>query len=329
MLLLTKSDIQKIFTMKDAIEADKKAFRIFSEGGSVVPLRTNISVPRFDGQALFMPGYVEALDSIGVKIVSVFPRNIEKHKPAVPATMVLVDGTNGEVVAIMDGTCITQLRTGAAAGVATDLLARRRASIGALIGTGGQAAAQLEALLTVRSLDEVRIFDADKDRVRTFVETMTVELERYNTVLRYVETSAEAVAGADIITTVTTSKTPVFDGQLVKAGVHINAVGSYMPIMQEIDENIVSRADKIFCESKEAALAETGDFIIPLRNGIITADAITGEIGEVIAGVIKGRETEDEITLFKSVGMAVVDLVTAHEIYQRAIARQVGTSFDF
>ena len=329
MLFLTGKDIEQVFSMRDAIEADKKAFRIFSEGASNTPLRTNIGIPKYEGQALFMPGYIEELDSAGVKIVSVFPRNREKGKPVVPATMVLVNAVTGEVSSIMDGTYITQLRTGAASGVATELLARKDARIGALIGTGGQAAMQLVAMLTVRELAEVRIFDANQEHARTFINRMAQELGQFKASLRLVSTSAEAVTGADIITTVTTSRQPVFDGRLVKAGSHVNAIGSYMPAMQEIDEYIVCRADKIFCESKEMALAEAGDFIVPLQKGLITPEKVTGEIGRVISGDLPGRENQDEITLFKSVGMAVVDIVTAHAVYQKAVAKGIGLRLSY
>lgn len=329
MLLLTKKDIRQIFTMQDAVEADKQALRIYSEGGSVVPLRVNIGVPNFEGQTLFMPGYVEKLDSMGVKIVSVFPHNIKKGLPSVPATMVLIDGTSGEVCCILDGTYLTQLRTGAAAGAATDLLARSDAQIGALIGTGGQAITQLEAMLTVRNLTEVRIFDINLERVQSFVAQMQDEFANFGTLLRAVETSDEAITNADIITAVTTSHQPVFNGRLVKAGAHINGVGSYLPNMQELDEFIVNRADKIFFDSQEAVLAESGDFIIPLTKGTITMDKFTGEIGKVISNKLLGRETPEEITLFKMVGMAALDVVTAYQIYQRALKHDIGQEFLF
>lgn len=329
MLLLTKKDIKKVFTMKDAIEADKQAFRIYAEGGSVVPLRVNLGVPKYEGQTLFMPGYVEELDSTGVKIVSVFPRNIEKGKPSVPATMVLIDGTSGEVCCILDGTYLTQLRTGAAAGAATDILARDDAKIGALIGTGGQAATQLEAMLVARKLKEVRIFDINRARAKAFAAQMQDELSHYGAVLRAVESSAAAVEGADVITTVTTAKQPVFDGRLVKLGAHVNGIGSYMPDMQELDEYIVQRADKIFFDAQEAVLAESGDFIIPLRKGTVNEAKFTGDIGKVVAGTLKGRDTAEEITLFKSVGMAVLDIVTAYQIYQKARAQGIGQEFLF
>ena len=329
MLLLTKKDIQQIFTMQEAVEANKQAFRIYSEGGSVVPLRVNIGVPNFEGQTLFMPGYVEKLDSMGVKIVSVFPHNIKKGLPSVPATMVLIDGTTGEVCCILDGTYLTQLRTGASAGAATDLLARSDAQIGALIGTGGQAMTQLEAMLTVRNLKEVRIFDIDFECAQSFVTQMQDVFASFGTLLRAVETADEAITNADIITTVTTSRQPVFNGRLVKAGAHINGVGSYLPNMQELDEFIVNRADKIFFDSQEAVLAESGDFIIPLTKGTITMDKFTGEIGQVISNKLPGRETSEEITLFKMVGMAALDVVTAYQIYQRALEHDIGQEFLF
>ncbi|HWQ43662.1 MAG TPA: ornithine cyclodeaminase family protein [Desulfosporosinus sp.] len=329
MLLLTKQDIKQIFTMQDAVRADKQAFRIYSEGGSVVPLRVNIGVPNYEGQTLFMPGYVEKLDSMGVKIVSVFPHNIKKGLPSLPATMLLIDGTSGEVCCILDGTYLTQLRTGAAAGAATDLLARADAHVGALIGTGGQAISQLEAMLTVRKLTEVRIVGTNFERTQLFVAQMQEEFANFETLLRAVETSEEAITNADIITAVTTSRQPVFDGRLVKAGAHINGVGSYLPNMQELDEVIIHRAAKIFFDSQEAVLAESGDFIIPLSKGTLTMDKFTGEIGKVLSNNLPGRETPEEITLFKTVGIAVLDIVTAHQIYQSALKQDIGQKFIF
>ncbi|MDR3600737.1 MAG: ornithine cyclodeaminase family protein [Desulfosporosinus sp.] len=329
MLLLTKQDIQQIFTMQDALEAVKQALRIYSEGGSVVPLRVNLSAPNYEGQTLFMPGYVAALDSMGVKIVSVFPHNSEQGLPSVPATMVLIDGTSGVVCCILDGTYLTQLRTGATTGAATDLLARSDAKIGALLGTGGQALTQLEALLTVRNLTEVRIFSRSRERTQTFVRQAQAKFSKFKALLRAVETSAEAITNADIITTVTTSCQPVFDGRLVKAGAHINGVGSYRPDMQELDEFIVQRADKIFFDSQKAALAEAGDFIIPLTKGTISAAKFTGEIGQVLLNNLPGRETPEEITLFKTVGISVLDIVTAHHIYQSALKQDIGQKFVF
>lgn len=329
MLLLNKKDIKQVFTIKDAIAADKEAFRIYSAGESDIPLRINIGAAKYDGQTLFMPGYVEQLDSMGVKIISIFPRNIEQGQPTISATMVLLDGISGEVCCIMDGTYLTQLRTGAASGAATDLLARDDSRIGAVIGTGAQAITQLEAMLAVRDLAEVRIFDLNPDRAQSFTAQMQQELDLGKTVLRAVASSDEAITDADIITAVTTSKVPVFNGHLVKAGAHVNGVGSYMPHVQELDETILHRAAKIYFDTRKDALVETGDFIIPLQKGTFSEERITGEIGQLIAGQIKGRETPEEITLFKTVGMAVLDIVTAFYIYQKALQKEIGQEFLF
>ncbi|MBU3207423.1 ornithine cyclodeaminase family protein [Clostridium algidicarnis] len=328
MLILTKEDIKKVFTMEDAIEADKEALKIYSKGESIVPLRVNIDIPKYEGQSLFMPAYVEGIDATGIKIVSVFPKNIEIGKPSIPAQMILLDGKTGEVTAIMDGTYLTQLRTGAVQGAATDILATKNAKIAVLFGTGGQAPSQLEAMICVRDLDEVRIFDINESRAEEFVEDMKVKLAKYNTRIIAVKDGNEAIKDADIITTVTTSKRPVFNGSLVKKGAHVNGIGAYTPKMQELDEVLIKKSDKIYFDTKEGVLAEAGDFIIPMEKGIISNKDFEGELGQVISGEILGRESDDEITLFKTVGIGVLDLVTAYRIYEKAIKNNVGTNIE-
>lgn len=324
MLLLNKENIKEVFTMRDAIEADKEAFKIFTEGGSVVPLRTNIPATKYEGSMLFMPGYIEDLDCAGVKIVSVFPKNSEKGKPVTPATVLLLDGTTGEVCSILDGTYVTQLRTGAASGAAIDVLARKDSKKGALIGTGGQASTQLEAMIEARDLEEVYVFDIDENRTKIFVEEMQKELSKYNTEFKVAKTSDQAIEDADIIITVTTSKKPVFDGYKVKKGATISAVGSYLPVMQEVDPVALTRANKIFFESTDAVLSESGDILKPLEEKIISKDDFNGELGNVINGKIPGRENDDEIIVFKTVGIAVQDVVTAKKIYDKAVEKNIG-----
>lgn len=329
MILLNKQDIQKIFNMKEAIETSKEAFRLYSEGRTVVPLRTNIDVPKYEGQTLYMIAYVEDIDCGGVKIVSVFPKNIEKGIASVQACMVLVDEITGETIAMLDGTYLTQLRTGAAQGAATDILARKDAKIGVLFGAGGQATSQLEAMLTVRPLEYVYIFDVNKERAREFAAIQQERLSSYGANIVACDEPSDIIPEADIITTVTTSKKPVFKGSLVKRGAHINGVGAYTPQMQELDEDLIIRADKIYVDSKDAVLSEAGDLIIPINKGLITKDKITGELGEVIIGSVKGREHDDEITIFKTVGIAVQDIVTGYKIYQKALKTGVGVKFEF
>lgn len=327
MLLLSKEDIKKVFSMKDAIEADKEAFRIFAEGKSDVPLRTVIPAPRHEGSFLFMPAYVPDLDTASIKIVNIFPKNIDKGIPSAPAQVLLVDGTNGLITAVLDGTYVTQLRTGAASGAAFDLLARKDAKKGALIGTGGQAPAQLEAMMVARKLEVVKVYDMNLERTKDFAERMQEEFKAYGTRVVAAESSDEAIEDADLIVTVTPSSKPVFDGSKVKKGATVSCVGSYQHHMQEMDPVVLTRASKIYFDSEEAVLSEAGDILIPLENGTITMDDFTGDLGDVILGRVPGRENDDEIIVFKTVGIGTQDLVTAKRIYDRAIDKGIGTNW--
>ena len=326
MLMLSREDIFKVFTMRDAIEADKKAFRLHSEGKCDVPLRSHVDSPEGKGQCLFMPAYAGGdIKQAGIKIVSVFPGNASLGKPVIPATMLLIEGETGEVFCIMEGTTLTQLRTAAVPGVATELLSRQDSSIGALFGTGGQAAAQLEALMTVRKLEELRIFDMNQEKAAHFVETHQPLADKFGTKLLKAETSRQAVENADVITTVTTSSVPVFEGAWIKQGAHVNAVGSYTPDKRELPSELVARAGKIFVDNMEAVLEEAGDLLIPMSENLITKEDICGELGEILLGRIGGRTSDDEITLMKTVGFATLDVVTAWEIYLKAKEAGVGT----
>lgn len=320
MLIIPKEKIQEVFSMRDAIESNKQAFRIYSNGESSVPLRTNIDISKYAGQSLFMPAYVESLNAIGIKIVSVFPQNNSKNLPVCPAEMLLMDGETGIIKAIIDGTYLTQIRTGAASGVATEVLSNKNSKIGALIGTGGQAFHQLEAMLEARpNLDEVRIFSRNQEKVFSFIDSATPMLSRFKAKLLGVTTSDDAIKDADIITLITTSKIPVINGDLVKKGAHINGVGSYTEEMHEIDEKTLIKASKIYVDSLSATLEEAGDLITPLKKNIISKNNITGEIGSLLLSNISGRKHADEITVFKTVGMAVMDIVAAHNIYNNSI----------
>ncbi|WP_099191552.1 ornithine cyclodeaminase family protein [Tepidibacter mesophilus] len=328
MLLLNKQDIDKVFSMRDAIEADKRAFEIFSNNESIVPLRTKLENKKNNGINLFMPGYVESLDNAGIKIVSIFPDNASKNKPVVPASMILMNNTTGEVNCILDGTYLTQLRTGAASGAATDILARKDSKIGALFGTGGQAYKQLEAVLEARELEIVKVYGRNKEKTQKFVDEIKEKLSKYKTQIIVAKDADEAIIDADIITLATSSNKPVFNGKLVKKGAHINGIGSFTPQMQEMDEYIVSNADKLYVDSVDACLEEAGDIIIPLNKGLIEKNKINGELGQIINKTIKGRENDEEITIFKSVGIAVQDIVTANKIYQKAIEFGIGSKVD-
>lgn len=328
MLLLNRKDIQSVFTMKESIEAVKKAFMLYSQGKSEVPLRTNIQASKHNGTLLFMPAYVEDIDCASLKIVNIFPDNVKSGLPTAPAQVVLIDAKTGLVSAVLDGTYVTQLRTGAASGAAFDALARKDAKVGALIGTGGQAATQLEAMLCARNLETVRIFDLDPERLNAFVERMLQELGSYGAELIAAASSDEAVEGADILVTMTPSLKPVFNADKVKPGCTVSCVGAYQPHMQEMDPKILPRASKIYFDSQSAVLAESGDIIIPLNDGTISESAFTGELGDVLLGNLVGRENDEEIIVFETVGIGTQDLMAAKAIYDKAVAAKVGTMWE-
>ncbi|MEE1037830.1 MAG: ornithine cyclodeaminase family protein [Eubacterium sp.] len=324
MLLLKKEDIKKVFTMEDAIESVKEAFSMYSQGKSQVPLRTNIQVPKSNGTLLFMPAFAEDLNAASLKIVNIYPDNAKKNLPTAPAQVMLIDTETGLVEAILDGTHMTQMRTGAATGAAFDILGVMDAKVGAMIGTGGQAATQLEAMLAVRKLEIVKVYDLDPQRLEAFVEAMRKELGHYGAEIVAVSSSDEAVEDADLLVTVTPATSPVFDATKCKKGVTVSCVGAYQHHMQEMDPVILTRASKIYFDSQEAVLDESGDILIPLAEGIITEDDFTGELGQVLTGEIVGRENDDEIIVFETVGIGTQDLTAARTAYKKAKAAGIG-----
>jgi ornithine cyclodeaminase len=323
MLLLNRADIEKVFTTRDAIDAVKTAFKMTEDGKIVSPLRTVIE-GKYDGAFLFMPAYAPDLDAASLKVIDIFPHNIDNGLMTSPAQVMLIDGATGYVVAMMDGTFVTQLRTGASSGAAFDLLAKKDCRKGALIGTGGQAATQLASMLEARSLETVSVYDINAERCAAFCAQMREKLAAYGADIQPAETSDACIEDADLIITVTASKEPVFDGTKVKEGATISCVGTYQPDRREMDPTILPRTAKIICDSKEAALSETGDLLIPIADGIITEDDVLGSLGDVINGTLPGRESDEEIIVYETVGIAAQDLVTAKAIYDKAVEKGIG-----
>lgn len=326
MLVLSAADVRKSVTMLEAIEAVQAAYQEYSAGESVVPLRVPVNVPKYEGVTLFMPGYSSRSDAVGVKIVSVYPKNLEKGIPTIHGLVVMVDGTTGKPVAAMEAGYLTALRTGAASGVATRYLARDDASTAVVIGTGAQARTQLLAICTVRRIKKVLVYDLNEAMAAAYAGEMAAilaELYGKRITVKPVSSSKKAVAEADIIVAATTSKLPVISADDLKNGVHINGVGSFTPEMQEIGEDTVLLAGKIVADSREAVLAEAGDIVIPLKKGLLKPDSIV-EIGDVIAGKIPGRENNHEITFFKTVGMALLDVAVGNLVYQKALEKGLG-----
>ncbi|SFE49892.1 ornithine cyclodeaminase family protein [Peptostreptococcus sp. D1] len=325
MLFLDRDDIKNVFDMRDAIEADKIAYSVFSDGKGESPLRINFESKSEKGNILFMPGYVGDLGVAGLKAVSVFPNNDKHGLPSISGTVMLVDDKTGILKAILDGTYVTELRTGASTGAAISLFGRKGSKIACLFGTGGQAESQFDAILSAcDTIEEIRVYSRNKNNRVKFVDKM---IKKYGTdLIKIVAVSdrESALDGADIIVLATTSEVPVIDGDLIKKGALISGIGSYTPAMHEIDEKTLLKADKIYFDSKDAVLSEAGCFITPLKNGIISEDRFTGDIGDFINGKLIGRENDDEIIVFKSVGISVQDLVTGELIYKRAVEKGVG-----
>lgn len=324
MLLLNEQDIRKVFDMNDAIDSNIEAYKIFSSGNAVVPLRQVIAADEGRGNFAFMPAYSSKLGAAGIKIVNIFPGNRERGEATTIGQVLLMDDKNGEVLALMDGSFITKFRTGAASGAAFKLFARNDAKIGCLIGTGGQADCQLEAMLAACNLDEVRIVARDFAKTEKFAEAMSERFKDSGAKLIAYDDANEAVDGADVIVVVTVSTEPVFDANRVKKGAVVSGVGSYTAEMNEIDPKLFKLADKIYFDSKDACIAESADIQIPLREGLVSLEGLTGDIGEYALGEISGRESDDEIIIFKNVGLGILDLVIAKLIYEKAKNRKIG-----
>src|SRR5262245_22771106 len=327
MRLLTRSDVRRSISMREAVEVAKRAFIELSAGRADVPLRIALSQPKCAGVTLVMPGSVSDSESLAVKVVSVHDRNAERDLPLVNAIVVVIDPATGRAVAAMEGGYLTSLRTGAASGAATDLLARQDAEVAAIIGAGAQARAQALAVAAVRPIKRIWIYSRRRKQVDEMIVEMRPQLGPLIELLA-ADSPSQAVREALVVCAATTSSTPVFDGDDLRPGAHVNGVGSYKPEMQEIDCVTLRRASKIVVDSREAAMAEAGDLIVAIERGEIQSSDIYAEIGEIAAGMKPGRQNDDEITYFKSVGNAAQDVAVAQAIYQRALQEGLGVEID-
>ena len=323
MLVLTRSQVRELVSMADAIELMKTAFAELSAGRTVSPLRTVIPLPDRDGDALFMPAYVPAMDALGLKSVNVFRRNPERGLPVIHAIVSLVDPETGQPWALMDGTYLTALRTGAVSGAAADLLARPESRVLAAIGAGAQGITQIAAVCAVRPIEQVIAVDVNEPALERLRQQLRNDWPEIEARLETTTDAGAAVREADVICTATTSRTPVFRDEDVRPGTHISAVGAYTPEMQELPAETVARAT-VVVDAVEAALAEAGDLIIPLNDGLVRREHFSRELGMVASGMAPGRTSDQEVTLFKSVGNAVQDVVVAKRAVERAREMGVG-----
>lgn len=319
-MVLTRKDIEGLIDMKDVIEVLEDAFRELVEQTAICPTRLFIEVKKYKGTSFFMPSYLGKMDALGIKMVNQFNENLQKGLPTVLASIVSLDPRTGETQALMEGTYITALRTGAASGLATKYLARKDSKVVGVIGTGVQARTQIWAMKEVlKDMEEVKAYDLFPERAKEFAEEIEKKLKLE---VRVVGTNKECVENSDVIVTSTTSKAPVLDGDWVKEGAHINSIG-WGPDARELDDKTIKKA-KIVVDTKEGALAELGDLIIPIKRGIISQDHIA-ELSEIVAGKKPGRTSKSDITCWKPTGLAIEDVATAKLIYEKAIKEGVGT----
>jgi ornithine cyclodeaminase len=319
--VLSADDVRQALPMAQAIEVMRSAFGQLSANQSVVPLRTRMQTDK--GLLLLMPAYLQQSRELAFKMVSIWEDNPAKGLPAVVALVTVVDAETGQPLALINGEELTAIRTGAGGGLAIDLLSRPDSRIVTVFGSGVQARAQLAAACEVRQINEVRILGRTPSSVEAFAAEVRNWSDGPNNVV-IAGSRKTAIQGADIIITATNSDKPVFDGRDLSPGTHITAVGSFAPHMQEVDEVTVQYA-KIVVDSLKSCLAEAGDLIVPLERNIISKLDIHGELGAIVNGTLPGRQSRDEITYFKSVGVAVQDAAAAAAVLRVAQEKELGT----
>ncbi|MBN9389465.1 MAG: ornithine cyclodeaminase family protein [Chloroflexi bacterium] len=335
MLILSKADILKVVDWRAAVEEVGQAFAALAAGRANVPLRTHFPLESQEGLLLLMPGYIEGPASstgpegqLAVKLVSIFNHNPARGLPLIYGLVTLFEADTGRPLALLEGATLTAIRTGAAGGAAAKYLANPQPSRLALFGTGVQAETQLKATLAVfsDSLREARVVGRDSLKTARFAERITAET---GLPVRVAGGAAEALEGAEIVVTATTSYTPLFEDAMLAPGAHINGIGSYQPSMREVPGETVSRA-RLVVDAREAALHEAGDVVIPLQEGLIGPEHIYAELGEIVLGTRPGRAGFEpgEISFFKSVGNAAQDVAIAAHIYQKARAAGIGTEVE-
>ncbi|MCP4757762.1 MAG: ornithine cyclodeaminase family protein [Proteobacteria bacterium] len=325
--LLSKSDVMHVLNMKDTIDILEKAFNDLATNNALMPQRTAITSPEYKGLSLFMPAYLKGMGALGTKVVTVYPENPAKYdKPTVLGTIILLDEKTGEPTALMDGGYLTAMRTGGVAGVATRLLAREDAKVHTMFGTGGMARTHAWAVDVARNIETLILYSIDPVEKREAFRDSLKDIVGCEIVLA--DDPAAAVGEADVVTLITSSHQPIVDGDWFKPGTHINGNGSHAPGARELDSKTVNKS-KTVCDLVEACQAEAGDFIIPADNGEWGWDQVHGSLGDVVAGKIPGRENDDEITLFKSVGVAIQDISAAYHVFNKAAEMGIGEDFSF
>jgi len=323
-LVISQLEVPKLLPMKACADLMAETLRTLSRGDAVLPLRSAVWLPDRSGLLGVMPAYLGAPRSMGLKAVSVMPGNHGTEFDSHQGVVLLFEIEHGSLLAVVDGSSITAIRTAAVSAAATAALARENAHDLTILGSGVQATTHLEAMHAVRRLRRVRVWSRDPAHARAFAER---ESKRSACPIEAAASPRAAVEGADLICTTTASREPVLHGEWIAEGAHVNAVGSSFATGRELDTRAVVRS-RLYVDRRESTLHEAGDFLIPRAEGAIGEDHIVGEIGEVLLGRVPGRRSADEITLFKSLGLAVEDLAAAHHVYTRALETGAGTAIE-
>lgn len=325
MLIINYDEVRRLLTMSECIEAVAEALRVLDRGDAIQPLRSVMRLPRGERLLGLMPAYLGHPPVLGIKVITVFPGNHGTQLDAHQGAVLLFDTTDGRLLAVLDATEITAMRTAAASALATRVLSREDSARLALLGSGTQAQTHLEALLLVRPISSVSVWSREHRRAAAFAERAR---KRTDVEVEAVESARAAVEGADIVCTVTTAREPILAGEWLEPGMHVNAVGACLPDARELDTEAV-RCARLFVDSRVSALNEAGDFLIPRAQGAFGDEHILAELGQVMSGAVAGRTGAQDITLFKSLGLAVEDLAAAHRIYVKASAQDATTDIGF
>ena len=330
MLILSQHDVKELLTMTDALAAVEEGFRQLALGTVVMPQRAATTIPQHSGLHLSMPAFVGGeIGALTIKIVTVYGDNLTRYGlPTIQGVLLVHDAKTGQVLAMMDAEHLTATRTGAASGVATKYLARADAETVTLIGAGALGPGQLAAVCAVRPIRRAYVVTRTGDKDAAFCKSMESQLGvEVHATRGGLMGANHAITQADIICTATNSPTPLFAGAWVRPGTHINAVGAYTRTMRELDTATIQRS-RVFVDHHPAAQAEAGDILIPIAEQAFTYDQVAGALGEVITSQVVGRRNDEEITVFKSVGLAMQDAVTAAQLYAKAIALGRGVQVD-
>ena len=319
-LYISDFEVKSVLGMDEALKAVEEGFREYCLGRVLMPQRVVLEIVGLNGWVGVMPVYMEKDNVLAVKVVSAYPNNVKLGFPAIAGLLVYLDAKTGLPLAVMEAEHLTAVRTGAASGVATKYLALESVKEVGVFGSGRQAKTQIEAVCRVRKVEKVKVYSPNPEHRRVFAEEMgkSLGLEVFP-----VENPRLTVKNSDILITATNSKKPVLDGRWLEEGVHINSIGAHTPTTRELDNFTVKKA-KIVVDSREAALKEAGDLVIPISKKVISKRKIYAELGEIVLGRKKGRVSEDEITLFKSVGLAFQDAVVAKIVYEKAKKHGLG-----